>query len=152
MTTAVGALAALRARLEASGSGITIPLRFQGEDAGALPDTPSAFAFIVFSILGSGGGPASFGGGRGANVYRNNALLEVFVFSPSGEGLDVVMGYAETIAARLRSFRDDDVSCYSADVLPVGQGSSITPPGLASEVSNYQCAVAEIALTFDQVG
>lgn len=151
-TTASEAFAAVRARLEASGSGIAIPLRWQGEDSGPLPDTPTAFAFVVFNNAGSGPGPAAFGGGRGSNLYRNNAFIEAYVFAPHGEGLAVALDHAETIATRLRSYRDDAISCYSADVEPVGEGSGITPPGLRSEVGNYQCAVAVVGLTFDQIG
>lgn len=152
MTTATQALTAIRTRLEASGSGITIPLRWQGEDGGPLPDVPSAFAFIVFENQGSGVGPVAYGGGRSLNRYRNRALVTAYVFAPNGEGLAVAMNHAETVAARLRSFRDDDVSCFAADVIPVGEGSSITPPGLQSEVNLYQCAVAEVSLHFDQIG
>lgn len=148
--TASQALAAVRARLE--GGSIPFPLRWQGENSGALPDTPATFAFIVFNNDGSGRGPTAYGGGRGANLYRNQATVEAYVFSPSGEGLAVAMDAAETLAALLRSYRDSSISCFAADVIPVGEGSKIAPPGLASEVSNYQCAVAEIALTFDQIG
>ena len=144
------ALAAVRVRLEAGG--LAFPLRWQGEDGGALPDTPETFSFIVFNNDGSGRGPSAFGGGRGSNLYRNQATVEAFVFSPNGEGLSVATDAAEQLAALLRSFRDSSISCFSADVIPVGEGSKIAPPGLASEVSNYQCAVAEIALHFDQIG
>lgn len=147
--TASQALAAVRSRLE---GGVAFPLRWQGEDGGALPDTPATFAFIVFNNDGSGSGPAAFGGGRGANLYRNQAVVEAYVFAPNGQGLSVAIDAAETIAALLRSHRDGSISCFSADVIPVGEGSKIAPPGLASEVSNYQCAVAEISLHFDQIG
>lgn len=152
MTTASQAFSAIRARLEASGSGIAIPMRFQGEDSGALPDIPSAFAYVVFNNEGSGGAPAAFGGGRGNNLYRNRALVEAFVFAPSGEGLQSALDYAETIAAQMRSFRDADISCFSADVVPIGEGSRVAPPGLASEVGNYQAALVEVTLHFDQTG
>lgn len=144
------AVAAIRARLEAAA--FTFPLRWQGEDGGPLPDEPTTFAFVVFNNDGSGRGPAAFGGGRGANLYRNQATVEAFVFSPNGEGLSVATDAAETLAALLRSYRGNGISCFSADVIPVGEGSKIAPPGLASEVSNYQCAVAEISLHFDQIG
>lgn len=148
--TASQALAAIRTRLEAGT--YAFALRWQGEDGGDLPDTPTTFAFIVFNNEGSGRGPAAFGGGAGANLYRNRATVEAYVFAPNGEGLSVATDAAELIAAQLRSFRDTSISCTAADVIPVGPGSSIKPPGLASEVSNYQCAVAEIALHFDQLG
>lgn len=152
MTTASEAFAAIRSRLEAGDSGISITLRWQGEDGGALPDTPTAFAYVVFNNQGSFGAPASYGGGRGQNRYRNQALVEAFVFAPNGEGLVSAMDHAETIAARLRSFRDTDVSCFSADVIPVGEGSTVAPPGLSNEVNNYQAAVAECSFFFDQIG
>lgn len=148
--TAGEAYAAVKARLDAAA--FSFPLRYQGEDAGPLPDDPATFAFVVFNNDGSGRGPVAFGGGIGRNLYRNQATVEAYVFAPNGEGLSVAMAAAELIAAQLRSFRDQVISCYSADVIPVGEGSKLTPPGLNSEVSNYQCAVAEIALTFDQIG
>lgn len=151
-TTASQALAAIRARLNASG--IAIPMYWQGDDAPILPDDPAAFVYIVFNNEGSGRSPVAYGGGRGRNTYRNSALVEAYVFAPLGvaPGLTSVLEYAETIAAALRSFRNDEISCFSADVIPVGPGSSISPPGFASEVSSYQAAIAEIALQFDQVG
>lgn len=152
MTTATQALAAIRSRLEAVGSGITVPLRFHGDDQAPLPDTPTAFAFVIFHNEGSRPGPAAFGGGAGNNLYRNRAHVEAYVFAPIGEGMSVVMNHAETIAARLRSFRDGDVFCRSADVIPVGEGSTLAPPGLSNEVNGYQCAIASIELSFDQIG
>ena len=152
MTTAAQAFVAVKARLTGAGSGISIPLRWQGEDQPPLPDKPAAFAYVVFNVFGSGRGPEGIGGGRGNNLYRNQAVVEAFVFTPMGLGLEQALVVAETVAARLRSFRDADISCFSADVIPVGEGSSITPPGLSSEVNNYQCAVAEIGLHFDQIG
>jgi len=152
MTTASGAFAAIRSRLEASGSGITIPLRWQGENTGPLPDVPAPFAFVIFDNFGSRPGPAEFGGGRGQNRYRNQAAVECYVFAPNGVGLAVALDHAETIAARLRSFRDDNISCFSADVKPIGNGAGIAPLGLQSDVNNYQVALAEISLHFDQIG
>jgi hypothetical protein len=150
MTTAAEALTAIRSRLE-SGS-ITFPMRWQGEDAGDLPDDPTTFAFIEFENFGAGRGPAAFGNGAGGNLYRNEGLINAYVFSPNGEGMGAAMDNAEAIAARLRSFRDSSVSCFSAVVRPIGSGTSVEPPGLNSEVNNYTCAVAEIALHFDQIG
>lgn len=154
-TTASQAIAAIRARIE--GGGLAFPRRYQGEDKGSngntlLPNTPETFAYIVFNNNGSGRGPAAFGGGAGRNLYRNQASVEAYVFAPSGEGLSVATDAAESIAALLRSYRDSYISCFSADVIPIGQGSSLTPPGLQSEVSNYMCAVAEVSLHFDQIG
>lgn len=143
------ALAAVKARLSA---GVVFPLYWQGDDAPTLPDTPAAFGFVVFNNEGSGRSPAAFGGGAGANLYRNRASVEAYVFSPLGEGASVVLAYAETVATRLRSYRTSEIFCSSADVILIGPGSSISVPGLVSEVSNYQAAVAEISLSFDQIG
>lgn len=146
------ALAAARARLESGG--IAFPMYWFGDDAPTLPDEPSAFAYLIFNNEGSGGRPAAYGGGRGSNLYRNRASIEAYVFAPptGAAGMSPVMAQAETIAARLRSFRDATISCFSADVIPVGPGSIVSPPGFQSEVSSYLCAVAEIDLSFDQIG
>jgi hypothetical protein len=64
MTSIVGARAAARTRLEASGSGITPALRFKGDARTPLPDTPAAFAYVVLNNEGSGPGPAAYGAGR----------------------------------------------------------------------------------------
>ena len=152
MSSTSQAAAAIRARLSADDSGINLPLRFQGEKFEPLSDVPEAFAFVVFNNEGSGGRPAAYGGGAGRNLYRNRATVEAYVFAPNNEGMSAVLDYAETIAARLRSFRDTTVSCFSADVIPIGPGSSIAPAGLEMPVSLFQCAVAEVVLQFDQVG
>lgn len=153
MTTVAEAWETLRARLDESDSGIAIPLRWQGEDNGPLPDVPSAFAYVVFSNEGSGGAPAAFGGGRGQNTYRNRGFVEAFVFVPNGEGLAEALEKAETIAARFRSYREGDVSCFSADVHPLGDGADYAPPGISrNEANNYQCALVEATVIFDQIG
>ena len=121
---------ALRTRLDAVDSGIDIPLRWHGDDNGPLPDVPEDFGYVVFDNMGSRPGPAAFGGGNGRNLYRNLASLTVFVFVPNRAGVRRAIVEAETIATRLRSFRDNDIFCRSADVTPVGDGASIAPPGL----------------------
>jgi hypothetical protein len=142
------AIARVRERLNLGNYGF--PIYFEGDDAALLPDTPSPFAFTAFNNEGEIA--VSFGGGRGNNVYRNRLRVEVFVFSPMGYGAETVAGYAEPIAAQLRSYRDDVISCLGAGVLPVGSGSTLSVPGLSSDISNYQCAVAEAVVIFDLVG
>lgn len=130
-----------------------LPIYWQGDVVPTLPDTPAPFAFLVFNSEGSGRGPIAFGGGRGRNTYRNRGSVEAYVFEPARTGTPAnLLANAEAVAARLRSFRNDVVSCTSADVIPIGPGSNIAVPGLNGPVNNYQCAVAEIALTFDQIG
>lgn len=148
MTTVSEAFAAVRARIN-SGS-YSYPVYYHGDDPPILPDTPSPFAFVVFNSEGSS--LVAYGGGRGKNLYRNRARVEAFVFSPFAIGMEAITAAAEPIAAQLRSFRDDNISCFEADPIPVGQGSSLAVPGLVSEVSNYQCAIVEAVLTFDQIG
>jgi len=150
MATAADARTALKTRVGAI-SGLSI--YWQGDVIPPLPNTPAPFAFIVFNNDGSGRSPVSYGGGRGGNTYRNSASVEAYVFEPTRTGTpENMMANAEAIAARLRSYRDEVVSCFSADVIPIGPGSSISLPGLSGPVNNYQCAVAEIALHFDQIG
>lgn len=159
MTAITQAFAAIRSRLEGGsytdGAGNALAtswLRFQGEDGGPLPDTPAPLAYIELENFGAGRGPAAYGGGRGGNLYRNEGLINAFVFVPNGHGLSVAIALAEQVAARMRSFRDSDISCFSAVVRPIGEGTSIVPRGLRSEVNNYTCAVVEIAFHFDQTG
>ncbi|QOZ52876.1 hypothetical protein [Bradyrhizobium sp. CCBAU 53338] len=152
MSTTRDALVAIRSRLEADDSGITIPLRWHGEPSDPLSDEPEPFGYVIFNNEGSGNGPIEFGGGRGQNRYRSNATVEAYVFVPAQSGLPAALDLAETVASRLRSFRDDTVSCFSADVIPIGGGSSIAPPGLDSDVSNFVAALAEARVTFDQIG
>jgi hypothetical protein len=147
MSTTAAALAALKAQL----TGLAFTIYWQGDPAPILPDTPTAFGYGVFDNHGSGFGPAAFGGGRTNNLYRNQATLEVYTFSPARYGAGVVLDHAETVATRLRSFRDASVSCFNADVILIGHGSQIAVPGI-NEVNNYQCAVAEVSLHFDLIG
>ena len=150
MTTATEALAAIKSRLS---TGIAFTLYYQGDPAPILPDTPTAFGFVVFDNFGSGSfGPVSFGGGAGQNRYRNEAVIEIYVFSPNRYGAAAVLAHAETVAARLRSYRDSYVSCFNADVKMIGPGSSISLPEIGGAVNNYQCAVAECSFHFDQIG
>ena len=156
MTTVAQAYAAVRGRLESNvptSGGDPIPLRWQNEIGEPLPDIPAPFVYVEFDNDGSvTRGPASFGAGRGDNIYRNEATITAYVFVPTGEGLNEAHAIAEQIAALFRSHRDNDISCFRSTVYPGGQGADIRPPGLDSEVGNYFYAIAEIDLHFDQLG
>jgi hypothetical protein len=148
MPTADEAIEAVRARLD--GGGFAFPLYYHGEPSANLPDVPATFGVVVFENFGSV--LAGFGGGRGQNLYRNSGVVSVYVFSPFGYGQQAASSQAEPVATRLRSYRDDVVSIFNADVKPFGPGADFTIPGLSSEVSNYQCALVEAYVQFDQVG
>lgn len=153
MTTASQAYAAARAQIEAAG--LSYPLRWQNEDADstgavAMPDAPSPFAYIEFIPMP--GELVSYGGGRGNNRYRNRARIEAYVFVPRGWGSAAAMDRAEALAASLRSFRSNDISCFDASVEPGGDGSAISPVGLPSEVNNYYFAFVTVSMFFDQIG
>src|SRR4029077_20895661 len=148
MATIDQAIAAVRARL--NGAGFPFPLYYHGDTPAELEDVASPFAFIVFNNEGST--VTGYGGRGGQNLYRNRARVEAFVFSPAWYGMEMTASRAELVAARLRSYRDDVISCFEADVIPVGQGSSLSVPGLSVEVSNYNAAIVEAVLTFDQIG
>ena len=156
MATITTAFAAIKTRLEAvaitDAQGNTLPFRWQGEDGGPLPDTPAAFCHVEMENFGAGRFPVGYGGGSGNNLYRNEGLVNAYVFVPNGHGLSVAVALGEQVAARLRSYRDTYVSCFSASVHPIGDGTSIAPKGLNSEINNYTCAVVEIAIHFDQIG
>ena len=153
MTTASEAYAVLRGILETGMA--SLPLRWQNEDEDSqgnatVPDTPAPFLYIEFNT--NTAELVSFGGGRGANRYRNQAQLDIFVFVPRGWGLTPATDYAETAAALFRSYRDDDVSCFGASVYPGGDGALLKPPGIQSEVTQYFWAAVEVDLFFDQTG
>ena len=155
MTTASGAFNVIKSRLLANKPAALSAYRFQNEDEDSagnkeLPNSPTPFAYAEF--VTDPGRLVSFGGGRGNNRYRNPGRLDVYVFTPKGEGLTGVTDLAETIAALFRSYRDDDISCFDATVHPGGQGSDFRPAGVASEVDNYFVAVAEISMHFDLIG
>lgn len=151
MATVEDARGVLKSRLGAISD---FPIYWQGDVIPPLPDDPAPFGFAVFNNDGSGSGPAGFGGGRGRNLYRNRGTLEVYVFEPAlaAGAANRMLVNAEAVAALLRSYRDSVVSCFAADVIPIGEGSNIAVPGLSNPVNNYQCAVAEIDLQFDQIG
>ena len=142
------AFAAVRARLDAAG--LSYPLYYHGDNPPSLPDQPAPFAFVVFNNEGST--LAAYGGGRGGNIYRNRGRVEAYVFSPSGYGAEAASQLAEPMAAQLRSYRDDVISCFESDVVFIGPGSSLSVPGLSSEVNNYAAAIVECSLIFDQIG
>ena len=146
MTTIAAAWGVLRSRAESS---ISLPMYWPNESI-RLPDTPTAF--VYFEIDPQLAFVAGFGGGRGANLYRNQADLNAFVFVPVEEGIELAMTYGETVAAVFRSFRDANVSCFEASVHPIGRGAELTPPGLSAIAGNYFCAVVIVAMHFDQVG
>ncbi len=145
---------ALKARLAAPASGITAAMYWRGDIVPPLPDVPAQFLYFIFDNEGSGRrGPTAYGGGQGRNLYRNRAVLMGFAFAPRGNGaLISAQQLAEQVASRLRSYRETDLCVYNADVLPAGAGSAVAPPGLHSPVNNYQCAIAEISASFDQIG
>jgi hypothetical protein len=148
MATFEQAFAAVRARLDAGG--FSFALYYHGDDPPILPDTPAPFAFVVFNNEGST--LAGYGGGRGNNLYRNRARVEAYVFSPFGYGAEAASALAEPVAASLRSYRDQTISCFESDVVFNGPGSSLSVPGLSPEVNNYAAAIVECNLIFDQTG
>lgn len=157
MATAKDARLAVRARIEAGG--ISVPLRWPNEAQDSegnteLPDTAAPFIYCEFQNEGPefGRGPSAFGGGRGQNLYRCDAVFEAYVFVPKGEGLDEAETLAEQVAALLRSYRTATISCFDATVYPGGDGADLKPPGLTSEVGNYFWARCEVNLQFEQIG
>lgn len=148
MATTDEAIATIRTLLD--GGGFAFPLYYHGEPSAVMSDVPATFGVVVFDNMGSV--LAGFGGGRGNNLYRNSAMVSVYVFAPFGYGQHDVALQAEPIADRLRSYRDNVVSIFNADVKPFGPGADFSVTGLGTEVSNYQCALVEAFVTFDEIG
>lgn len=153
MTTTSEVYTILRGRLEASNS--LPPLRWQAEDEDStgmvpLPDTPAPFIYTEF--ITESAELVSFGGGRYQNRYRVPGRLEIYCFVPKGWGLIYSTDIAETVAGLFRSYRDASVSCFGCTVYPGGDGATLAPPGLPSEVSNYNWSSVDVDLFFDQIG
>lgn len=147
MTTAAEAFAIVKNRITAGGLSVT--LCWQNEDV-QLPDTPAKFIYTEF--LTDPADLVAFGGGVGRNLYRNPAQINSYVFVPRGSGITPAMQKAEQVAFLFRSYRDPDISCFDASVLPGGDGADFKPPGIDSEVANYFWALARTSLHFDQIG
>lgn len=150
MTTVSTAYAAIRTRIEANQPASVVSLRWMNEDGDQLPSVPAPFIYTELNpekqYL------AGFGGGIGANLWRNPAVIDCYAFVPRGWGLQAATDLAETMAALFRGYRDGDLQCFSATIIPLGAGASIKPPGLDSEVDNYYAACVEIEMHFDLVG
>jgi hypothetical protein len=143
------AMRAVRARLDSGG--FSFQIYNDGDPSYQLPDVPATFGVYVFDNQGSD--LVAFGGGRGQNVYRNRALANVYVFTPAATGsYDTAATAARPVADHLRSYRDDTISIFKSDVFSFGPGANFSIPGLAVEVSNYNGAVVEAFVMFDQIG
>lgn len=146
MTDIVAAYAAIQARAISQITGISLLWQDEGN---VLPDTPAPF--VYFELVTESGGFIEIGGGRGANRHRHNAELHAYVMVPRGNGLTYGLTRAEPVAAAFRSYRGAGISCSGGTVHPVGEGESLTPPGLSSAAGNYACVMVAIPLYFDQV-
>ncbi len=122
-----------------------LPVYWQNEN-NILPATATPFAFALFTAFGQN--IASYGGGRGANRWRTDGDLEIFVFVPVGNGLPQALDYAEQMAAIFRGQRFDGVSCDSAAVDP----HAAVPSSLPDASGNYYAASAVVSFYFDQIG
>jgi len=146
--------ASLKAILDVAG--LSLPIRWRGDDtdstgADALPDTPTPFLFC--NLETDPGDIAGFGGGRGANLYRNPGYLYVYVFVPRGDGSEpLALEHGESVAVLYRSYRDSVVSVFAASVVAGGAGGTLAPPGLNSAVNAYSYALVEVLFHYDQVG
>lgn len=147
MTSPAGAFAAIQAR---ANSEIALPKYWQDENNNDLPDTPTPF--VYFEWITERAELAGFGGGRGANLYRNTGELVGYVFIPVGWGLAEGLSRAETVAAAFRSYRDDYISCFGASVEPLGRGADMIPPGLSSAVGNYTVVMVLCEMHYDLIG
>jgi hypothetical protein len=151
MTTSAEAYTVIKSRLEGNQPvDLTGGYRWQNGPNEPLPETPAPFAYVEFLIDLSG--IVGFGGGQGQNRYRHPARIEGFVFIPKGHGLTPALAIAEQLANLFLSYRDDDISCWSATAMPGGDGAMLKPEGLDSEVGNYFWASFSVDLHFDKIG
>jgi len=150
MPTISDAIDVVQARLKAA---ITdVPLRWQNENGPPLPDAAAAFIFVTIEREPKSTYLAGFGGGRGANLWRNPAYIVGYCFVPKNVGLQAATDLAERGGAVFRSYRDDTISCFESSIEPGGDGASMKPPGMASEVGNYFWSIWETTFFYDQIG
>ncbi len=153
MTTVVTVLNDLRALIEAhpplDPSNTALPMHWQNDNVN-LPDRPAPFAY--FELEMDRAFLAGFGGGRGANMYRQSGSLLCYIFVPIGEGVAVGLAYGEQVASTFRSYRSVNVSCFAASVEPLGKGAELVPDGMRSAAGNYSAVLVVVDLYFDQIG
>jgi hypothetical protein len=123
-----GAKAAIRSRLEANWT--TTRITFQNETP-ADPWPPkrangSPAPWVNLEIISTGGGIWTFGtdGNRG---WRYDGFINVHVFVPTGEGIELADQYAVTIGEIFRAakFYDDGNGNYIRTLSPeIGGGES----------------------------
>ena len=152
---------ALRALLEGGAPAAVTAFRWQNEDEDSegeltLPDEPAPFVYAEFSGIRSGGWIEN-GHGRGGNRHRHPAILDLYVFTPRGEGLRQADGsgcldIADDLAALLRPYNQGGVTVERVTVGPGGAGAELAPPGLRSEVGRYFWAFVSVDLYFDLIG
>jgi len=138
MTTYSEAFAAIRARIEAAAIA-DVTLRWPNEDNDNLPDEPVAFAFTELRVFRAY--PLAKGGGRGANIQRTEATIEIRVEVPRGSGQPLATDTAEAFAALFRMFIGPPIKCGAAQVQPDSAADA-----------NYFAATAVIDCHFDQEG
>lgn len=139
------AWSAIRTRLEqaAQAGTITVPLRFQGDPAGDLPDG-EAFALVTVSAFPQF--PVAFGGGRGQTRMRNPCILAVYLCTPKRWGLVDRTTEGGRIAGVLRNQSFGGVSCFAATVDPSGLAARA-----AEEIAGtYEVTVIDVEFRFDQ--
>ena len=113
MTTLDEARALIRARAAANFT--AIPVLYPNEVNGDIPEaTPESFAFL--EVLSEREYLAGYGGGRGANLWRQLARIEARIFTPAGSGTLDGEVLAKAFAAVFRGQRFDGVSCFAAEV------------------------------------
>lgn len=109
-------------------------------------------AFVFLMIEADPSRIVAVGGGRGGNLKRSDGELQALVFLPKAWGLESHAQYGTHVADAFNSFRDAHMSCGAAEPQPVVDGSSLTPPGMQSEVTNYDCTVVAVPFFYDRVG
>lgn len=127
----------------------SIPILFQGED-NILPDISSSFIFIDIIVWNNR--IAAFGGGLGRNAFESRGNYDAYCFVPKGYGVGYALDYAQQVRNAFRGFRNDDLIIEQLMVTPGGDGSSIKPDGIPSEVSLYYFALVEIVFSFRETG
>ena len=151
MTTSEAAFGVIRTRLDANKptwNSVQLSVRWPNETS-ALPDTPAPFVYVEWAT-----DPADLAaaGGVTNNLWRHRGRIIAYVFVPLGLGAAAALNICDQVAGVFRSYRDTDISCFSATVYPGSEGVRLKPAGLDSAVTSYWGALVEIEMFYDLIG
>lgn len=142
MPTIADVTAAIKARMTSEWPHSSVPVYWENEDT-VIADTPAPFVFV--SVHTDRPFLSEFGGGRGANRWRQTGRVVFSVHVPRGAGRADADTYGEAAAVIFRGQR------FAADI-DFFEAGPIGPGGVSETNGQYWQLDVEAEFSFDQVG